>query len=266
MSITNAELKKVHSLASRKGRRESGQFLAEGIRLLEEAFRFNIRPHQVFWTPAAISTRGKELVSKFVSQKVPCLEVSPSQLERMADARTAQGLLAVFKQRDHDLEELMKGKIRSILVADGVSDPGNVGTLIRSAVAFGFDAVALTEKSADPYSPKVVRSTVGALFGIKLAQATAERIALLASTHNWRVVVADIDGADEFEQVTRKLRKQKLLLVLGSEASGPTEVLKETSDVRCFIAHEPGVESLNSAIAGSMLMKVWYDNVIRRQS
>ncbi len=258
MPLTRTELKNLSALSTRKGRRGQGRFLAEGVRLLEEAIRHDVRPEAVFFAPSSLSDRGSQLVERFRDQKVRCEPMPVRQIGKLADTKSPQGIVGLFTAPATDLQKLYRPDFRSILVCDGVADPGNLGTLLRSALAFDFDLVILTGRSTEPYSPKVVRSSMGAMFGLRIAVAESDAVAALINDSGCTVLAATVgDGGDEWRGRIRS--NGRLVLTIGSEAEGLSPEIEALATVRAHIAHSAKVESLNAAVAGSILMKEVYD-------
>jgi len=259
MSITRSELKDIQTLLTKKGRKQHKKFIAEGVRLLEEAVRHNRLPETLYVAPSLLSERGQELAANFEMQRVKTVELSARQMDSLSDANTSQGLTGVFETPTTQLGELYRESFRKLLLCDGLSDPGNLGTLIRSALAFGFDLVVLTGHCAEPFAPKVVRSSVGAVFGIPVAIAERREAVALMVSHDVRLVTADIRGETDSERLKSIVTRDRLALAVGAEADGVSQDIRSHSDLLLRIGHENGVESLNSAVAGSILMKEIYD-------
>ena len=234
------------------------------MRLLEEAYRHGTRPHVLYHAPAMLSRRGLELVRKFEAGGVQTARVSASDLSRMTNTETSPGVLAVFAMPGTELTQLYRPQMRNVLLCEDLSDPGNVGTLCRSALAFGFDLVILCGKCAEPYAPKVVRSSVGAVFGISVALASPTEALKFAAQEGFAIVAAEVSGRNRLASVLPRLRRRKVLLVMGSEAEGLSSRMLKMVDYSVRIWHERGVESLNTAVAGSILMKECYEYRHRR--
>jgi len=264
LSISRAELKNVRTLHTKKGRQAAGQFLAEGVRLLEEANRLKARPLKLYFSPAVLNERGLAVIERFRNRNVSVEETSAADLARMGQAETSQGIMAVFATPTTSLKELYHPRLRNILLCESLSDPGNVGTLCRSALAFAFDLVILTGASAEPYAPKVVRSSVGAVFGLPIAVASTEEALEVLAADNVAVVAADMKGRDSLGKVLKDLGRRKVLLALGSEAAGLSAEVRSRADFTVSVRHERAVESLNAAVAGSILMNRCYLGRIRR--
>lgn len=265
MSISRAELKNVRALQTKKARQAAGQFLAEGVRLLEEANRFKARPLKLYYAPSMLNQRGQAVVERFAGRKVTMEETSAADISRMGPAETSQGLVAVFDTPVTTLDKLYQPRMRNILLCENLSDPGNVGTLCRSALAFGFDLMILSGASAEPFAPKVVRSSVGAVFGLPIALATPEEALALAESEKIAVVATDIKGRDRLGRVLKEADRRKVMLTLGSEAAGLSDEMRRRAEFTVSVRHERSVESLNAAVAGSILMYRCYTGRIRRK-
>lgn len=252
MALTAAQVKYLVSLTTKKGRKQEGCFIAEGIRLLEEALAGNYLPHQVLYAPGLLTPRGESLVAAFTSRKVETKSISTRECNRLADTEHSQGILAAFELRIVDLEQQLRQGVRRILICDRIGDPGNLGTLIRAAAAFAFDLVVTTAGSAEAASPKTIRASAGAFFRIPLV-AGAEDADLAEKLKRWKypLYAADLRG-EEFS-VTDAL-PDCLALVIGSEAEGSGPALLENADRRLRIPISPAAESLNAAMAGTLLM------------
>lgn len=261
MSITRTELKNLKALNSAAGRREQGRYLAEGIRLLEESVRNNCLPKALFYSEAHLSERGSRLLSEVRSRNVATESISSRQLASISDTRSPQGVIGVFDLPPTPTAELFSGHHRRILLCEAISDPGNLGTLIRSARAFDFSLIALTGQSADPYSPKVVRSTAGALFGQKICMAEGHDITRLAGSSDTGLVAASHRGDSDQRKLKSVLMSRTLIVAIGSESKGLSESLIEAADVVWRIDHNRAVESLNAAVAGSIIMKQVFDGM-----
>jgi RNA methyltransferase, TrmH family len=258
MSISRRKTKFVQSAASKKGRRESGLFTAEGVRVLEEARRAHVLPREVYFAPSQLNDRGLELVTALQTAGVSCQELKAKELEKLTETKTPQGIIGLFPIRLSGPEESFSPGTRRLLWCDGVSDPGNLGTLMRSAAGFGFTSILISGASAEPYNPKVVRGTAGAIFGLRIGRADTRSIVQEIADRDFVLVASDIEGVMTRE-ILPKLKNKRVVLAVGSEASGLDERILAAATYRVRIPHEPRVESLNAAVAGSILMKDIYE-------
>ena len=239
--------------------------MAEGVRLLEEAFRHRARPNVVYYAPSVLSDRGTRLIGRFRSQGIKTSRATSSELSSMTGTMTSQGILATFPIPVTELTQLHHHRMRNILVCDGLSDPGNLGTLIRSALAFGFDMILLCNNCAEPYSPKVVRASAGAIFAMPIAITGPAQAVGFAKSERFATIAADVAGTNSLDNVLRQLSHSKMMLAIGSEAEGLCDDLLTNADFRVRVPHAETVDSLNAAIAGSILMKDCYSSRHRRK-
>lgn len=252
MALLQREIKQLKALRTKNARRKDNRFLAEGVRLLEEAARANYWPIRIFYSPAELSERGQALVKVFTAAKREAISVSARECRTLSDTKTSQGILALFESNRADFQQLLLGAKRKIVVCDKIGDPGNLGTLIRSATAFGFDGLITTAGSAEPESPKTIRASMGGYFNLPIVS-SMDRQEMIADLKraNFTILNADINGTDISDNF--RLPK-KLALVIGSEAFGAGDDLTQAADINIKIPMAGGVESLNSAMAGSILM------------
>lgn len=238
--MSNAQIKLVRKLAQKKYRTETGLFIAEGLRLCEEVPTAQIELG--FYTREFISD---ERAARLVERLKNLTEISASTMERLSDTQTPQGILLVVRQKLATLEEVLAKKI--IAVLDGVQDPGNVGTILRTAAAFDCGMILL-EGSADIFNPKVVRSSMGAIFYSPVT--TASRADFL-KLRDVEIVAAAVDSSAEV--YWRHDFTRPVAIVFGSEALG---VSKEILDVarKVFIPMDGQAESLNVATSAAIIL------------
>ncbi len=254
-SSQNPRIKFVRALSGRaKERREAGAFLAEGVRLVEEAsvagwpFRFALYSDD-------LSERGRELVQQLQEKEIDAEQVDARLLQSLSETETSQGVLAVLEPHELPIVD----PLDFILIPDSLRDPGNLGTLLRSADAAGVQAVLLPPESVDPFSPKVVRAGMGAHFRLPIREMSWEDIrAFLEGSpaqdsedvKRLQVFLADMHGASCWQMDF----KAPLALIIGGEASGATEPARKLAERLVSIPMLGNAESLNAAVAGSILV------------
>ncbi|MCL6445513.1 MAG: RNA methyltransferase [Alicyclobacillus sp.] len=247
-SPSNARVRAWSQLKTRKGRKQQGQFLVEGVRLVRELLASSLDIVVLLWD-VGTDELSEDVAALASARGVPIVELAPSAFAEISDTATPQGVIAVARiPEEHPGFTPANG-----LVLDGVQDPGNVGTLIRTAEAFGVTAVCCGTGTADPYAPKVVRATMGGLFRTHVVD--TDTLSYVARWRNrWpqgRVVVAAASGEVTCEKAELS---GPVLLVVGSEAAGVSEVVEAAADVRVRIPMVGLAESLNAAVAGSILL------------
>ncbi len=249
-STHNPKLKLVRALLGRaKERREVGAFVVEGVRLVEEAaashwgFRFALYDE-------TLNERGKMQIADLKLHGVDVEEVSAGLMKSLSETETPQGILAVL-----ELTQLpIPNRSNFILIPDQIRDPGNLGTLLRTAAAAGVQAVLLPPETTDAFAPKVVRSGMGAHFRLPIRSMSWDEIghfmAESAMHSSMKVLIADMDGSSCWETDLR----QPVALIIGSEAEGASEFARKLSNAKISIPMSGNVESLNAGVAGSVLM------------
>jgi RNA methyltransferase, TrmH family len=246
LGIHSERLSAVRALRSPKGRRASGRFAFEGTTLLEEAGACRFPVEAIYCTPPMYETAA--LVRDLEREGVAVYLVDERSAPAISDLRTPTGVLAVAPMRLRPVEELVRGTTLLLALAD-VNDPGNAGTLLRSADAFGCGGVVFGRLGVDPYHPKVVRGSMGGIFRLPLAVADPPELAKAARAAGVRVVGLDAGGARlEAEQLQRPLA-----ILVGNERHGLGRWATLCESVAA-IAMEGPSESLSAAVAGSIAL------------
>ncbi|HEV8638968.1 MAG TPA: RNA methyltransferase [Chloroflexota bacterium] len=225
-------------------RRDRGEFLAEGIKLVADAVALGARPRRVFVDPdrLARSGPGRALLERLDPATV--VAVSADAMQALADTRTPQGVAAVFAA---ELTRQATGRI--LLVLDGLQDPGNVGTAIRSAVASGLVETVLVRGGADPFGPKAVRAAAAALFAVRVVRPADDELpGLLRGRDVW---IADAAGDRPYDAVDWR---RPSALVIGSEARGASPELRALATGSVGVPLRGPVESLNAGVAASIIV------------
>ena len=238
-SLKNAKVTVWKSLKERKGRKESGCFLVEGRKMVEEAMASAF--------PVEAILVDDERQGEFhLPGDVPVFTMPSHVLAAVCDTKTPQGIAAVVRMAEVELQG-------SRLVAmDGVQDPGNVGTIIRTADAAGFDGIILSNQCADVFSPKVLRATMGSIFRMGI-RVTDDLPGLLTGLVQQGVSVlsSQLDGEPFYQ---RSPLNERFVLVIGSEGNGVTDEVKAVATHRVKLPMRGGAESLNAAVAAGIMM------------
>ena len=253
MPITRNEFKLIKSYLTKKGRKNHRQFIAEGVRLLEESLRHQVYPKLLLYSKSHLDVRAEHLLMNFKKKDIQAVQISSNDLKLLSDTKSPQGVLGVFKMQEQTAAESLSKKSRNILWCENISDPGNMGTLVRSALAFGFKTIFVSGETADIYSPKVVRSTMGAIFKVHIVKDTTENIMKLIQKNNLDLLAADMHGKP-IHFVKKEIKNNRFVLAVGSEGFGLSPIIKSQATHAVRIDHHSDVESLNVAVAGSILM------------
>lgn len=244
-SSSNPKIKLVRALARKKERYAARQFVIEGVRLIEEALAARVAPALVLYTPRVEEdARARALLARAATPAV--FAVSDEVMREITQTETPPGILAVVPFSELPLAT----PLQFVLVLDAVRDPGNVGTILRSARAAGVDAVFLAPGTVEPYNDKVVRAAMGAHFFVPLRVASWEMIAD-ALRNVPRVYLADARGDIVY---TRADWTRPVALIIGGEAEGASDAARQLATARIAIPLRGGAESLNAAMAATVLL------------
>lgn len=247
---SRAEQKLIRGLHRRKVREEEGLFLAEGVRVVEELLTSELPLRFAVVSPGLKTTeRGRELV-RALEARAPIRRVDDRQLDALAGTETPQGVLAVAEIPRRELDQVEVRAASTVLVLDAVQDPGNFGTMIRTADALGVDLVAALPGTVDPWNPKSVRAAAGASFRLPIVASEWAPLLEWLRDGDFALYGADADGID-IEEVRLPSRRA---LVVGNEGVGLGEAVRATVDEVVAIPVEPHAESLNVAVAAGILL------------
>lgn len=247
--LQNPVVKAAAELKQKKYRTQNGLYLAEGLRTAEEAVAY--KAVETLFYVATDDERTMRLLEDAAAQNIKLVCVSENVMKKIADTETPQGIIAVCKMRQPKLENLLaSGKM--LLVLDRVGDPGNIGTMLRTADAAGVGGLVLLKGCADIYAPKTVRSSMGSLFHIPVLSGVSEQeFVSAAKKAGYDLLVTCLDGADNLYKADLSGR---IAFVMGNEAGGVSETLLEKADKRVYIPMAGRAESLNVAMAAGIVM------------
>ena len=243
-SAKNPLVQRMRDLKNAKKRRAEGLFLVEGEVMIREALKCGLKLREV-----AADESCQAFAREMQDRGAKVFLVARNLLESICDTKTPQGVCASFEIPGEMDSGALPGRIVAL---DGVQDPGNVGTIWRTADAAGFEALLLGAGSADPLSPKVQRSAMGSGFRVPFAHSEnlAETLAELRE-RGWHVIASDLQGEDFY---ARGDLGEKFVLVIGNEARGISDGVKNAADVRLKLPMRGGAESLNAAVAAGIMM------------
>jgi len=249
ISLNHPAVKRARALHDPGERRALGRFLAEGVRLLEEAFESGLRCEQFFYTATLTEQpRGAELLARAKRAKAPVMELPDRVLNSLKETKTSQGAIGLFVQPAWPSPWKTPLESGLVVVACELRDPGNLGTIIRMSEAAGARGLLLAKGTVDPYHPKSLRASMGSLFRLPVV-VEAELEARLSGGAQVVATVAQGGIAPWEVDFTRPT-----FLLVGQEAAGLTESLLERATVRVTIPMASQVESLNVATATAMLL------------
>ncbi len=246
-SKNNPKIKSAKKLLSRRGREKAGQYLIEGPHLLEAALEAGADLAEVFLT------LEHEADFKLANQTL----ISPEIAAELSDTQRDQGVFAVVNQ---DQKASFQPVSPAVLLLDGIQDPGNLGTLIRSADAFNYQDIYLGKGTVDPYSPKVVRSMQGSQFHVRLHQVVLEEAMASLRAAGYCLAATELNDQAQALETYNLKKHQKWGIILGNEGNGVRPEIIAASDISLYITMLGQAESLNVAIAGSIAMHHFLPN------
>lgn len=248
-SNQNPRIQKVKALITRsKERRNFHQFVIEGVRLSEEALQAGWEFDFILFSEN-LSDRGLEVLEEARKKSIPIDQIPFSLMKKISGTETPQGIIAIIKQKEH----VFPDQPNFILICDGIKDPGNLGTILRSADAAKTQAVILAPTCVDQYSPKVVRAGMGAHFHFPIISMDWDSITKFIKTPNWnfQTVVASADANKNVWQFDFRI---PTAIIIGSESTGPSQEAYQLANEMVKIPMPGSSESLNAAIAASIIL------------
>jgi TrmH family RNA methyltransferase len=251
-SLTNPTVKAARALHLRKAREETGLFLAEGLKIVTEAVELGRAPSILLHGPEAAAhpllRRAADVTAKAEGEVI---EVSRDVLAKISRRDNPQAVLAVFAQEFTPLAALKPAEARCWVALQEVRDPGNLGTIIRTADAAGCGGVILIDDCCDPFSVEAVRATMGSIFAVKIARAGAE--AFIAWRASWpgAVVGTLLTATTDFRSAAYR---EPTLILMGNEQAGLPPALAAVCDVNVKIPMRGRADSLNLAVATGIMI------------
>ncbi len=246
-STHNSRIQHVRALLTQRSARDEEKcYIVEGVRLCEEALASGIKPLEVF-TSAALSERGTKLAAQ---SGVEVCEIPEHVMDSLSATENSQGILMVMPQQSKPLSQ----DVDFVLILDQVRDPGNMGTILRSAAASGAQAVFLPGGNTDVFAPKVVRAGMGAHFRLCLVQREWPEIIKFCKEENSASLHLMLAESGEGIPYWKMEMRQPLALVIGGEADGACPEAKLAIDSFVNIPMPGKFESLNAAVAASILL------------
>lgn len=246
-STSNPQVKRLLQLQKKsKARNEEQVFIVEGLRMFVEVPRERVE--KVYISESLYNKKKQELKL----DKFPVEILSDSVFGHVSDTKTPQGILCIVKQKKYELNELLKVENPHFMVLDNLQDPGNLGTIVRTAEGAGVDAVFLSKESVDIYNPKTIRSTMGSIYRMPVLY--VEDLLELLNTFRKKGIksyAAHLDGKNSYD---KEDYHSGTAILIGNEGNGLRDEVAESADIWVQIPMQGKVESLNAAIAASVLM------------
>ncbi|AUW40462.1 TrmH family RNA methyltransferase [Rhizobium leguminosarum] len=252
-SLANPIIKDIKALTNKKSREESGTFLAEGLKLVIDAIELGWAIRTLVYAKAA---KGKPLVEQMAARTVASgglvLEVSEKVIASITRRDNPQMVVGIFEQRWAPLKGIRPKEGETWVALDRVRDPGNLGTIIRTADAAGASGIILLGETTDPFSLETVRATMGSVFAVPVARATPEEFIAWRKSAGVSVVATHLAGAVDYRTID--YRKKPVVLLMGNEQSGLPEQLAKEADALARIPQQGRADSLNLAVATAVML------------
>ena len=249
-SSSNVQIKNLIKLQKNaRTRKEQNAFVIEGKKLFQEARTDGTVLH-AYVTEEYLEEIGLSAEAYF--QGIPYEVVDPKVLKEAADTKTPQGILAIVEKPSYQLEDLWHKNTCKFIVLEDLRDPGNLGTIMRTAEGAGMDGVIMSRETVDLFNPKVVRSTMGSIFRVPFVyvddlQQTIEQM----KQHQFAIVATDLQGKNDY---SAESYPAKTAVVIGNEAKGITEQMRQAATLLVKIPMQGKLESLNASIAAGLMM------------
>ena len=246
-STSNPQVKRLAQLQKKsKARNEEKVFIVEGIRMFAEVPKNRVE--KVYISESLYNKKKQELDLQGMSVEI----LSDNVFQHVSDTKTPQGILCIVKQAHYNIEELLKIKNPHFMVLDNLQDPGNLGTIVRTAEGAGVDAVFLSRESVDIFNPKTIRSTMGSIYRMPVIY--VDDLLELLDTFKEKGIksyAAHLEGKNSYDQESYE---GGTAILIGNEGNGLRDEVSQKADIWVQIPMKGQVESLNAAIAASVLM------------
>jgi TrmH family RNA methyltransferase len=251
-SKDNNSIKHLRSLADPKFRKKEKVFLIEGVKMVEEALRDNLGVKMVVASPSLVQHHGKGVLKLAESRSVEMLWVSERIMDTISESKTPQPVMAVVKTMEHSGEELLARSSGLIVVAHQLQDPGNLGTIIRTAEAVGASGVAITANTVDPLNAKAIRASMGSILRIPIVHIVDVRAFIKMCKEKGYQTVATVLGS-EVTHFDIDLKKPTIV-ILGQEGAGLPQDIMPDIDHHVRIPMAETIDSLNVATAAAVIL------------
>ena len=251
-SKDNEKVKYTKSLLKTKNRNKENKFIIEGYRILTLAIECNVDLDYVFINEDFEKKKEHlDFINILNNKNVKIYKTTNKIFDELIDTENTQGILAVVGFKNRDIDNNIKNSHKFVLILDRIQDPGNMGTIIRTADAAGVDAIINLKGCVDIYNPKVIRSTMGSIFDMNIIHSTQEDALRVLKNNNFEIVSSFLNTENYYNEVNYK---DKVALVIGNEANGVNDELIKESDTLVKIPIYGNAESLNAAISSAILM------------
>ncbi len=261
-SKSNDNVKFIRGLNEKKFRNKNKAFYLEGIKIANEILDRNKAIDILFiaYSKSILlsANGGQELLNKILKlNNIKVLEFNENTFKYMTDTMTPQGVLVVLKMPEYNLRDVLLNESKNVVVLDQVQDLGNIGTIVRSSNAFDVDTIICTQGTADVYSPKALRSTMGGILNCNIIYIDSVQELNILKEFGYKLVTLSLDTENMLSSLNLNL---KYAFVMGNEANGVSKEIQEISDILVKIPMTEKIESLNVGVATSIVLYEQYKN------
>lgn len=252
--LSKSKLSSLRKLLQKKYRAGSKKFLVEGLRTVEEVLASDWNTEMVLVTKS-FADGHDQLLKQVIETNIPLYTITSRDIETMSDTEHAQGVVAIVHQKKYGVSFLEDVQSGIVVAVDGITEPGNMGTIIRTCDWFGVNGVIVSTNSVELFNPKVVRATAGSIFHVPIATDVRLQsgLAHLKRKGFHLYVTALDDGID----VSKVAWAEKAVIVFGNEARGVSEEIRDLADTKVFVPRIGRAESLNVGVACGVVLGCW---------
>jgi TrmH family RNA methyltransferase len=247
--ISKKDLQYFSSLLTKKYRKAENKFIVEGRKSVLEGVNSKYECEMIFLTNK-FAEEHEDAISELAKVKKKIVSLKQKEFQKLSDTKTPQGIAAVFIKPELEFSLDLFSDEKIIVMLDNISDPGNLGTIIRNCDWFGIKNILLSENIVDYTNPKVIRSSMGSIFHVNIYEEIKQESLLKLRESRFEILCADMEGENIFTYTSEK----KKILVLSSEAHGPSKEIEKESDKKICIPKIGRAESLNVASASAVLL------------
>lgn len=258
-SKDNSLIKHIKKLKEKKYRDEYGEYVIEGLKLIEEAIRENVSILHIVICDGCDKSEMIDSHLKYAMAKYECIYVPQNIFKLISDVENPQGILAVIKKESNEKDIYYNEDI--IIALDDVQDPGNVGTILRTVDSVGLKQILVSKGTADCYNPKVVRSTMGAIFRVNIIECEDLKDTLKKAQNNgYKIMCTSLDAKKSIYEA----QYNKKVIVVGNEANGVSKQIKSIADEKVIIPMRGKTESLNVSVATGIILYEYVRQILKK--
>lgn len=248
-SPNNKHIKHIKSLQRKKYRDKHGEFIIEGLRIIEHALENNAKISAIYYSD---EIHDYEILKKITDRNINIYKIDRQVFKDISTTENSQGILGVIKKKSFTVEDFIEKNEFSILILDRLQDPGNVGTIIRTADAAGFDGIIITKGCVDIYNSKTVRSTMGSIFTMPVIHIDhLDKFIYNLKSREVNVISTTLNAKKYHYEVTYG---KKNAIIIGNEGRGISKELIELSNIKVKIPMIGRAESLNASVASGIII------------